>query len=127
MKIFELFDKGGKMMDKMRQAVLDIITPLVSQDVPFITVQQVMDGLRHINLGVTIDRGLVMMILDPDEVKSIDRIEGDRIYFSPTSDGDNVDYSEENEEKNKKHVDDMALKQANKNMKDDIPKPPNQK
>jgi hypothetical protein len=122
MRLFELFDSGGHMMEKMRQSVMDTITPLLSQDVPFITVQ-VIDSLRHVNLGVSVDRSLVMQILDPNEVKSIDKIEGDRIYLA-NPDGPSHEVSDNDAEKEQEHVGDMAQNQAKKNMNGQQPSIP---
>lgn len=123
MLLRELFDNGGQMMGRMRQAVLDAITPLVSQDVPFITVNQVIDTLKNKNFGVSLDRGLIMQLLNPDEVKSVSKIEGDRIYFDQPEDATR-DVDQADEEKDKEHVEDMAQKQAKSDIsqKDDIAK-----
>ena len=116
MLILELFDKNGEMMQQMRQSILDIITPLVSQNVPFVTVQQVIDGLRHTKTGISIDRSMIMRLLDPDEVKSIDKIEGDRIYLRNDDGGSTREVDQQDAEKDKEQVQQTAQNQAQKEL-----------
>lgn len=122
MLLFELFDSGigdsgeGDLIHDLRQSIMDILTPLASQGVPFVTVQSVMDQLNQLRSGIAIDRNLVMTVLDPEKVKMITKIEGDRIYFTvPTADPRKVDDNQA--EKDKDHVNQQAQKQAEKNIK----------
>lgn len=114
MLLFELFDSNGDMMQKLRQEALNFITPLIGQDIPFVTVQQVTDALKNDQFGITINRGLVMQILNPDEVKAVSKIEGDRIYMNEPDTTREVGPDEA--EKDQDHVNDMAQKQASKSV-----------
>ena len=97
-------------MHRLRQEALDIITPLLGQRVPFITVQQIIDALRSSDQGIVIDRELVMQLLNPDEVKAVSKINGDRIFLAksagPAHEGD--------KEKDAKQVAKAAQQQAKK-------------
>jgi hypothetical protein len=112
MLILELFPSGGEAMNRMRQDALDVITPYLGQDVPFVTVNQVIDGLRSTNqLGIVIDRSLIMDLLDPDEVKAITKIEGNRIYLNQPEDATRA-VDADDKQKDQDQVADMAQKQA---------------
>jgi hypothetical protein len=116
MLIFELFDSsGGELMDQMRQDALDVITPFLAQDVPFITINQIIDGLKSFKLGIVIDRSLIMQLLDPDTLKAIDRIEGDRIYLTQPEDATR-EVDAKDQQKDMDHVNDMAQNQAKKQV-----------
>ncbi len=115
MLLFELFDSNGEMMEQLRQAALDFITPLLGQDLPFVTVQQVIDALRNDKMGISITRGLVMQILNPDQVKAVDKIEGDRIYLS-NPENPPSETSQDDKEKEAEQVTDMAQDQAKKQV-----------
>lgn len=116
MYLFELFDNDSlNMEDEIRQNVMDVLTPMMAAHLGFVTIQQVIDKLRGMRLGISIDRGLIMNILDPDKLKMIDKIEGDRIYFhDPEAPMRSV--NQDDAEKDKNHVDDMAKQKAMKNI-----------
>lgn len=116
MLLCELFSSGGDMMERLRQNVLDFITPLLGQDLPFVTIQQIIDKMRHLDTGITVDRALIMEILNPDEIDSIDKIEGDRVYFKRPEAAPR-ETSEEDKEKDKELVKSKAQKQAKKKLK----------
>jgi hypothetical protein len=116
MLLFELFDDGPlDVSEDIKQSLMDILMPMVAQKVPFVTIQQVIDKLRQLRTGLIIDRNLVMTLLDPDQIKLISRIEGDRIYLSDPSSPDRS-LTKDDEEKDRDHVNDMATKQAQKQM-----------
>lgn len=116
MRLFELFDDGPlDVTDDIRQSLMDVLTPMVASKVPFVTVQQIIDKLRDMRTGMAVDRNLVMTLLDPDEIKIIDKIEGDRVYLNnPESALRSVD--KEDAEKEAEHVTDLAQGQAKKAM-----------
>ena len=116
MRLYEIFDDSPlDITNDMRQNIMDVLTPMVASKVPFVTIQQVIDKLRQLRTGVSIDRNLIMSMLDPDKIKIISKIEGDRIYLSsPTSPTRSLNKNDE--QKEKEHVADMAKKQAAKNM-----------
>jgi hypothetical protein len=115
MLLIELFDSGGRMTNRLRQAALEVITPLLGQKVPFITVQQIVDALRNENLGLVIDRALVMKLLDPNEVKAVAEIKGDRIYLAKPAPPDQ-EQNAEDEQKQKADVSKAAQQQAKKEL-----------
>lgn len=118
MRLNELFSSGNEMKDKLRQAALDIITPFMGQDLPFVTVQQVIEGLRNRRLGITIDRSLLMNLLNPDEVNGIAKIEGDRIYLQNAEGAAHTQTEEPGADTDEKpdHVTNMAQQGAKKSM-----------
>ena len=80
MNLFELFQTDKlSVSDRLQQTAIDFLTPLVAHRVPFVTVQQVVDELRDAGPGILVDRALVMSILDPEKIKVVQSIEGDRI------------------------------------------------
>ena len=116
MRLFELFDDGPlDVTEDIKQSLMDILTPMVASRVPFVTIQQIIDKLRSLRTGIIIDRNLIMTLLDPDQIKIIDKIEGDRVYLSNPAAPDRS-LGQDDEEKEKEHVDDLAKKQAKKEM-----------
>jgi hypothetical protein len=119
MRLNELFDqpapKPNTVSDRLRQMAIDFLTPLVAHKVPFITVQQMVDELRRRRPGILVDRALVMSLLDPEQVKSVKEIEGDRINLQqPDSIEHAVDDDGAEAEVNK--IKDMAKQKAQKDV-----------
>ena len=113
MLLCEIFSTGGEMKDRLRQAALDIITPFIGQDLPFITIQQVIDALRRRDLGIMVDRGLLLDVLNPAEVKAVEKIQGDHIILAkPDGEDDQVENDQADQQKNDDHVSDMAQQAA---------------
>jgi hypothetical protein len=99
----------------LQQAALDIITPLLGQDVPFITVNQVIDALKGDRFGIAINRAIVLQILDPEVIKAVSKIEGDRVYLKEPEGADHeVDAEDKQQEQD--HVADMSQQQAAKDV-----------
>lgn len=85
MYLFELFDDEQPDVgdnDGLQQDILDVLTPLAAQKVPFVTVQQVIDKLREFDTGIHVDRAFVMNVLDPNKMKLVQKIEGDKIFLN---------------------------------------------
>ncbi len=116
MKLFELFDDGPlDVMGDIKDSLLDILTPMVASKVPFVTVHHIVDKLRQMKTGIAINRNLVMTILDPNKIKMVDRIEGDRVYLR-NDDAPENSLTQDDKEKDQDHVQDLAQKQAQKSM-----------
>jgi hypothetical protein len=119
MLLNEIFDdqpEGGSVVQELRDAILDMLMPLVANGVPHTSVQAVIDKMREEQTGVEIDRALVMHVLDPKEIGIVTKIEGDKIHFK-LGDGDDRAASEEQEEKDEKKLKSTALNQAKKDIK----------
>ncbi|RYD49552.1 MAG: hypothetical protein EOP83_25010 [Verrucomicrobiaceae bacterium] len=122
MLLLELFDntpggdEEGGVVRELRNDILDMLTPLAANGVPFITIQAIIDKMSEQRSGVAIDRALVMHVLDPADVKMINKIEGDRVYFS-LSDDDESEKGEDAEAKDEAKVSSMAMKSAKDNIK----------
>lgn len=116
MRLNELFDDPPlRIENKMRQAMIDVLTPLIANKVEFVTVDQIIDKMRDYGFGVAIDRALVMDVLDPAEIKPIKKIEGDRIYLNLPDIADR-EVNQDEEEKDKMRIKDKAAKQAKKEL-----------
>jgi hypothetical protein len=130
MRLFELFpdDEAGANDDKqtsfqnkdgmsqrLRQAALDLITPMLGNNVPFVTMKQIIDGLSGARFGIVITPALIMDVLNPDEVKAVSKIDGDRVYLQkPGAPSHEVD--QDQQEKDKEQVGTMAATQINKDL-----------
>jgi hypothetical protein len=123
MNLFELFDQsssGDDLVKSLRDTMIDSLVGLAAHGVPYVTVQNVIDKLKATDPGIEVDRPLVMHILDPQEVKLVTKIEGDRIYFSlPDQNDRKVDDNQK--EKDKAHVASQAQDQAKKAVSKDSP------
>jgi hypothetical protein len=127
MLLFELFDDtamqdndqpqadtSGKMFQRLRQAALDLITPSLGQNVPFVTMQQVVQGMSRQDTGIVMTPGLVMQLLDPEQVKAVKKIEGDRIYLArPGMPDDDRETDEAQAAQDQQQVSNMANQQIN--------------
>lgn len=118
MKLFELFAEPPlEINDEMQNMLLDVLTPLVAQKVPFVTVQQIIDKMRDFRTGVALDRGLILSILDPRKVKAVQKIEGDRIYLNTGGAPDQAN-SENDADKQQDQIHKAATDQAQKAASD---------
>lgn len=124
MRLDELFADftANSLRQRLTQDILDLITPLLAQHVPFITMHQVIDLVRTTRPGIAIDRGTIMELLDPEQIPAISKIEGDRIYLQgqPPPGGES---GEEAAEQDRKHVHDTAVQQAKHDLDKPAPKP----
>jgi hypothetical protein len=119
MRLNELFSdppaKKHTVTDRLRDMAIDFLTPLVAHKVPFITVQQIVDELRRRRPGILVDRALVMSLLDPETIKSVKDIDGDRINLQqPESIEHAVDDDGAQAEVDK--IKDMAKSKAQKDV-----------
>jgi hypothetical protein len=113
MRLDELFNSGESIKSSLQQATIDILTPLLANKVPFVTIQSVIDNLRTSRPGIVIDRALMMNILDPNQIRSISKIEGDRIYLQyPHEDYVNSSKDEEQDQIDKIKQNAMAKAQS---------------
>lgn len=123
MRLDELFDSGTSIKSGLQQATIDILTPLLANKVPFVTIQSVIDNLRASRPGIVIDRALIMKILDPNQIQSISKIEGDRIYLQ-SPDEDSVNSAEDEEQDQIDKVKQDAMAKAQSDVKDNAKPPP---
>jgi hypothetical protein len=112
MLLFELFSDND-LTTNLKQAALDYLTPLVAHNVPYVTIQSMVDELRKLNSGLTIDRAFIMNLLN--DVQVVSQIQGDRIYISKPD--NEKDEDEKEGEDNIQRVKDAAIKQAKENIK----------
>lgn len=116
MRLFELFDDGPlDVTDEIKETLMDILTPMVAANVPFVTIKQIVEKLRQLRTGLVIDRNLIMTVLDPDKIKIISKIDGDRVYLN-NADSPNRSLKKDDKEKEAEHVDDLATKKANQEI-----------
>lgn len=116
MLLRELFDTDSvNIVGDMRTLMIDALLPLAARKVPHITVQQVIARLQELRSGTRVDRSLVMMVLDPNKVDCVEKIEGDLIYLS-TPTPDEVSKKEEDVEAEKQKIRQKANKQAQKQV-----------
>lgn len=116
MLLYELFAFDGDMMTQLRQRIMDHLTPMVAHNVEFVTIQDIEQTLRNAKTGMTIDRALIMQVLDPNEVKLVKKIEGDRIYLTVTP-SDEAKLNREDEQKEREKITTKATNQAKKAIK----------
>lgn len=118
MILLELFDEqDSNVLDGLKTDIIDILLPLVANNVPFVTIEQVMTKLRDKHIGIIIDRAIVTELLDPSNVRIVSRIEGNKIYFDLPDDGEIHRTSPEEKEKDDKKVEKSAREQAKKEIK----------
>lgn len=118
MLLLELFDeyRPDDIVQELRDDIIDFLMPLAANGVPYVSMGSIIDKLRDRRSGIEVDRALVMQVLDPDVVKLVTKIEGDRVYFKLPTPADR-DVPQDQEEKEKQKVTKTAAKQAQKNLK----------
>jgi hypothetical protein len=119
MRLHELFeddDGDTGVVQELRDAILDMLTPLAAQGVQKVSIQAIIDKLRDVHSGVAIDRALVLHVLDPQQVKMITKIEGDSVFFN-LPDPTEREVSDEKAEQEQDHLKATAVDQAKANMK----------
>lgn len=115
MRLFEFLDTTNGMMDSLRQTVMDYLTPLVARKVDSITIQDIEDTLRSRDSGLTIDRGLIMDLLNPDKIKLVKKIAGDKVYLNAIA-AMNSASTQKDKEKAAEKLSDKATRQAKKEI-----------
>jgi hypothetical protein len=108
MRYHEIIKEDNSIMDPVRDAVIDIMTPLAANGVQFVTVQQIMDQLADADTGVAVDRSLLMSILNPDQVKIINLNTG--------NDGSQRAVTQTQKQSEQDKIKDTAADQAKKNI-----------
>ena len=118
MHLFELFDNPGHDLEgELRTSIMDVLTPLVAQGVPYTTIDSIIDELqKQGSTHLRIDRALVMQLCDPNDMKIVKSIEGDRLNFT-LPEPDIAADTEAEDEKDKEKVHKDAVKQARKKIK----------
>ena len=105
------------MLDTMRQQLLDYLTPLVAHEVDFVSIHDIANTLNNLRTGMEIDRALIMELIDPDELKIVKRIEGDKVYLDTVQAAQSnasADEKAKDEEKVKSKATDQAKKEISK-------------
>lgn len=111
---------GGEMTEKLRQAALDYLTPLMGAGWPFVTTEQVAQALHHQNFGIVVTPATVMQLLNPNDVPAVSRIEGNRIYFKDAEEEQpDQEEKQKDEQKDRQQVQNMAQQQAQNSVKQD--------
>jgi hypothetical protein len=115
MLLFELFDEDGGMTEQLRSQIMDYLTPLAGKKVAWIPIQDIEDTLNNFRTGLVINRSLIMRLIDPEVCKMVNKVEGDKVYLSLPVDEISAK-TERDEEKDKEHVERMAVQQAKKQV-----------
>jgi hypothetical protein len=110
--------QAGPVMAELKQAAITLLVPLISQKVPFITVQQAVEALSAGNNGITITRQMVMDLFNSDQIEAVKRIEGDRIWLQYP---DDEDHGETQTKSSEDKVADLAANEINKDLGSDKP------
>lgn len=117
MHLWELFENTqGDAEARLRSLMLDYLTPLYATGVKKVAMDGVIEKLQQIRSGMVVDRDMVMTVLDPDNNEMIEKIDGDFIHFQYEPTGQESDETAAQKDQNK--VEDRAIDQAKKNIKD---------
>ncbi len=117
MKLFELFDDGPLEVSKtIQQDLLDILTPLVARGVGEVTVPEIEQRLQRMRPGIRVTRKLVMNVIDPNSVKLISKVEGDRVVLNTENAPDRA-LTKDDAEREQQRMQDRASKQAKTELK----------
>ena len=96
--------------------ILDILTPIASTGVEYISMDQLIDKIKHMPTGLKIDREFVLDVLDPNKFSMIQKIEGDKVFLNlPQEIIRKVSDPQKEQESDK--IKDTATQQAQKAVK----------
>lgn len=116
--LFEGIGDGNRgMMTSLRQQIIDYLIPMVAHGVDFVSINDIETMLKSARTGLTIDRGLVMQLLDPTKVKLVKKVEGDKVYLSVAA-AMSSNSTDDEQEKAAEKLSTKATKQAVKHIKD---------
>lgn len=116
MRYRELMESGDS-SQSLASKILDLLTPLASNGIESITMDNLVTKVQRIPSGLQIDKEVLIDILDPNKFPIIKKIEGDLIYFKqPELTRSVTDKQKETEADTIKST---AEKQAVKNIKSD--------
>lgn len=120
MLLRELFDADNghenETLEVLRSQLMDYLIPLAASEEEFVPIQKVALVLRQARTGLVVDRGLVMKLCNPDENKLVKSVEGDKVFLMYPTD-DMSAHSQEDEEKNKERVQQVAADVAQGEVK----------
>lgn len=124
MLLYELFADPQSLNpeQELRNSIARVLAQFAAAQVPSVSVNAVIDRLRGVNSGLTVDRALVMQLCDPTEMKFVKSIDGDNLVLSEPSIDKAAD-SEEDQEKKREKIKNDAEKQASAEVKKSIDKP----
>lgn len=121
---------SGSVMNGLRNTVMAMLTPLAANGVPYVTLQQLIDKLSQEGSGVTIDRNLLYTLIDPDKLRLVKSVEGDRVYLQlPTSANSDKEKNRKEDEIKKKEqqqrtTEKQSMQQTAKQAEPPKPVPP---
>ncbi len=81
MRYQELMERGN-FNRGLSGKILDILTPIASTGVEFISMDQLINKIKHMPTGLKIDREFIMDVLDPNKFSLIQKIEGDKVFLN---------------------------------------------
>ena len=118
MRLWELHyaPREQGMMDALRERLMDYFIPLVVRKVAYVSMSDIEEALNSYKTGFTIDRSFIMELIDPDHMKVVKKIEGDKIYLDVIQ-AANSESSAEEKEKEEEKIKSTAAKQAKKEIK----------
>jgi len=112
---FHYGPRESGMMDSLRARLMDYLTPLVVRKVAYVTVTDIAETLREYRTGFTIDRSFIMELINPDEMKIVKKIEGDKVYLDFVE-AANSEISAEEKQREEDKIKNTAAKQAKKEL-----------
>jgi hypothetical protein len=116
MRYRELMNESGGSSQSLASRILDILTPIASNGIVSISLDNVISKVQSIPTGLHVDREMLMDILDPNKFPLIKKIEGDQLYLQQPE----VAIRSVDDEQKETEADDIknkAEKQAVKNIK----------
>lgn len=96
--------------------ILDLLTPIASNGITSIDMDQLIAKVARIPTGLKVDREMITSILDPNKFPLIDKIEGNTIYLSKAPDSTR-EVNDDQAETEANKIENTAAAQAVKNIK----------
>lgn len=112
MRYSELMEDSSLL--KLSDSIKDILTPLASSGLQYITMDQLIKRVQNIPSGLLVDRQLLMNIINPRSFPLVKSIGGDKIFFTDQIKDQVIDKANKNDNKISKDATDQAIKQVTK-------------
>jgi hypothetical protein len=124
MRLVELFsDPVPYMKRKVKNAILDILTPISAHGASKVSIQDILDRLKKLDFGIELDAASIKPLLGPDAIPFVTDMDDNYVYLNGNS-GQSQEMSEPDDEPKEDPITSKAKKQAADDKLDKGPPPP---
>lgn len=113
MKLFELFEpRRNSMARELKNAILDILTPLSSHGAKEVSLQRIVDDLRQLDFGIELTPETLKDYIDPDHISFVTGVDDTTVYMNGAAAPEQSDMGDGEPQEPVDPINDEAKKQA---------------